>query len=102
MSVQSRANFRMAALNTGTADRTTSLADCRTAVCIARGIPLEEIDPSSGYDMSDRAYQVARDSWVPLAAKGSYRRREYERALAYWTEHRPELVADWPTWGTTS
>lgn len=95
-----RATMRMVALSADTEDRVTSLSDCRAAVCLARGVSVDDMDPSSGHDISDRAYRVARDSWAPLAAKGSYRHGDYERALSYWSKRRPELVADWPAWGT--
>jgi hypothetical protein len=33
------------------ADQLTSLHDARTALCIAMGVPLDEINPATGHDM---------------------------------------------------
>jgi hypothetical protein len=35
------------------ADQRTSVADARTALCIAIGVPLDQIHPASGHDMRD-------------------------------------------------
>jgi hypothetical protein len=34
------------------ADQRTSLQDARTALCIAMGVPFDQIDPASGHDLS--------------------------------------------------
>lgn len=83
------------------ADRLTSLADARTALCIEGGVALDDIDPSSGYDYSRRAYDSCRHSWVwNIKVHGfsdSYDGPGLARAIANWTARRPDFVAgdDW-------
>ncbi|MDT0381378.1 hypothetical protein RM572_21710 [Streptomyces sp. DSM 42041] len=81
-------------------DARTSMDDARIALCVARGVPLEDIDPSQGYDLTRRAYESVRDTWIgEVRRKGlsEYTRPWFEAALAYWREHRPEFVEgdDW-------
>ena len=62
---------------------------------------MDDIDPSSGYNYSPAAYDSCRRSWVSNIAvhgfSGIYDGPGLTRALANWTEHRPEFTAgdDW-------
>jgi hypothetical protein len=80
-------------------DARTTLADLRTALCIASGIALDDIDPAQGYDTSRRSFDAARASWGqgPLGLTSERMRTGYERATAYWQARRPEWMTDWPT-----
>ena len=67
------------------ADVRAALADARTALCIARGVALDEIDPASGHDLSRAAYEAAFDWW-------SARRPQYTGGDDWLAEiHKPEL-----------
>jgi len=82
------------------ADRRTSLADARIALCIAQGNSLDDIDPASGYSLSRTSYERTRQSWRNQAKQPGWSeslRPALEKALVYWTEHRPEFTAgdDW-------
>lgn len=82
------------------ADSRTSMNDARAALCIAGGVSLDEIDPSSGHDLSRRAYEHVRDSWRWFASHhglSDYTRPLLERAIAYWVARRPDLAEgdDW-------
>lgn len=83
------------------ADRLTSLADARTALCIERGTALDDIDPASGYDRSRGAYDSCRQSWVNQIKVHGYSSQWDEpglaRAIANWTAHRPDFITgdDW-------
>ncbi|SHL74186.1 hypothetical protein [Streptomyces yunnanensis] len=82
-------------------DRLTSMADARIAIGAAQGVDLDDIDPASGYDYSRRAYDNVRRSWiVNIKYHGwspFYEQQHLDKALASWTEHRPEFTAgdDW-------
>ncbi|MEZ0092538.1 hypothetical protein [Streptacidiphilus sp. EB129] len=83
------------------ADRRTSIADARAAVCIHKGTALDDIDPASDYDHSDRAYRLARGSWADLVGHGpvsDYVRSDIAKAYALWLAARPDLARDdrWP------
>jgi hypothetical protein len=79
-------------------DARTTLADLRTALCIASGTALDDIDPAQGYDTSRRSFDAACTSWRqgPLGLTCERMRTSYERARAYWQARRPEWMADWP------
>lgn len=86
------------------ADRSTSLADARTALCLATGTALEDIHPAAGYDLSWDGYQHARKSWMDSTATTGWDWqivRDCTRAGAYWARLRPEWVdrLPWPTPG---
>lgn len=82
-------------------DNCTSMADARIALCVARGVALDDIDPATGYNRSREAYDRCRESWVWNITQHGYS-RVYEgdgldRAVANWTVHRPDFIAgdDW-------
>lgn len=82
-------------------DQRTSMADARIGICLARGVAMEDIDPSSGYDHSRRAYDTVRRSWVELIEQHGFS-EFYEgpglaEVMALWTRCRPEFTAgdDW-------
>ncbi|HET6633807.1 MAG TPA: hypothetical protein VFH77_02145 [Streptomyces sp.] len=83
------------------ADARTSMDDARTALCVARGVPMDDIDPSSGHDLTRRSYESVRSTWQShIRATGGlneYTRPQFEDVLAYWRERRPEFVKgdDW-------
>ncbi|MFE9337707.1 hypothetical protein [Streptomyces sp. NPDC007063] len=82
-------------------DRRTSVADCRIAICLARGVPIDEIDPAQGYDLSDRAYRSVRARWLEEAAarpESDWMSINYSQARQLWARHRPDLIGDWPEW----
>lgn len=77
------------------------MADSRIALCLARGVDPDDIDPASGYDYSRRAYDRVRQSWIwnikMHGLSDTYDRPHLDKALANWTTHRPEFTAgdDW-------
>lgn len=80
------------------ADRHTSLADARAGICLAAGVALDDIDPASGYDISEQAYRRVRQSWVTTIMlhgwSGECRpESELPGVLASWTRRRPDLTA---------
>lgn len=83
------------------ADQRTSASDARIALCIASGIALDDIDPSSGHDMSRASYESVRASWRRIVQEHGWSeffdRPVYEEVIAWWTERRPEFVDgdDW-------
>lgn len=83
------------------ADGRTSVADARAALCIAQGMPVDEIDPASGHDLTRRAYEDVRLSWRRYVEmhgfSEEYDRPRYEAAFAWWAARRPDLTAgdDW-------
>jgi len=99
-----RACTRLLTLPAGP-DRRTSLADCRIALCLARGVPVDDIDPAQGYDLSDRAYKAVRDRWLEEAAaapESDWLRVNYEQVREKWADRRPDLAGDWPEWAAVS
>jgi hypothetical protein len=83
------------------ADRLTSMADARTALCIEQDTALDDIDPSSGYDHSDRAYHHVRASWeyqVGQHPVTDWTERNARWAYGTWLEARPDLATGdrWP------
>ncbi|MFI2349683.1 hypothetical protein ACH492_22050 [Streptomyces sp. NPDC019443] len=82
------------------ADRMTSLADARIALCVAQGNALDDIDSASGYSLSRESYERVRQSWRNQAKQpgwSEYLRPDLEKAIAYWSERRPEFTEgdDW-------
>ncbi|OLT22877.1 hypothetical protein BJF79_46195 [Actinomadura sp. CNU-125] len=66
------------------ADQQTSVADTRTALALARGIPPRHIDPATGVDLSPRAYRTARNTWTRDTAPAG---------LDEWLARAPHIVA---------
>lgn len=82
------------------ADRETSLADARIALCVAQGNALDDIDPASGYSLIRESYERVRQSWRNQAKQPGWSeslRPALEKALAFWSERRPEFTEgdDW-------
>lgn len=95
-----RACHRIWTLDLTGRDARTSLADARAALCIARGVDLDDIDPSTGHDLSRRAYDTARRSWRSLAREDGltqYTRAKMRAAYDRWAQLRPDFTAsdDW-------
>jgi hypothetical protein len=72
------------------------MADSRIALNIARGVAMNDIDPSSGYDYSRAAYGSCRASWVWNIKQHGYS-SEYDgpaltRAVANWAARRPDFL----------
>ena len=89
-----------AVVGAGGPDMATSRADARTALCIAQGVAMEDIDPSLGYDRSERAYRSVRASHVRNLREqpgSEYAARDARWAHAIWQRHRPDLAEgdDW-------
>jgi len=81
------------------ADRATSKADARTALCLAAGVATADIDPASGADLSAVAYQRSRKSWLrelTAAPLTQFVVRGCRQTGEYWRRHRPDLVAQQP------
>lgn len=82
-------------------DQRTSMSDARIALCLARGVDMNDIDPASGYNYSRAAYDRCRQSWVSNIENHGfsnlYQGAALTRAIANWTSHRPDLIAgdDW-------
>ena len=97
-----RAAFRVVCVSRTGPDRAASLADTRTALCAARGVPVGDIDPGTGYDLTRRAYETACREWRQRIADGpldSHMRHGYQAARDYWATRRPEYLTDWPDAG---
>lgn len=83
------------------ADRRTSLADARIALCVATGNPLDDIDPSSGNSTSRSSYEATRHSWVSSMRyhgfNDEYDREALDKARTFWSERRPHYLDgdDW-------
>jgi hypothetical protein len=85
-------------------DKRTSLADARIALCLARGVAMDDIDPSMGYDYSRAAYDESRRSWVLFIRDEGWsdfydKQGRFDPAPAYdnWSMRRPHFTAgdDW-------
>jgi hypothetical protein len=82
-------------------DNRTSMNDARIALCIERGVALEDIDPTTGHDWSRRGYDHVRASWVSTVKyhglTDGYLQADLRDAYARWAERRPEFAAgdDW-------
>ena len=90
----------MAVVGQGGPDMRTSHADARIALCIARGTAMDDIDPASGSDRSERGYRSVRASHVRnlVEQPGSeYAARGALWAFALWQGHRSDLTEgdDW-------
>lgn len=84
----------------GGPDMATSRADARIALCIASGIPLEDIDASLGYNRSETSYHDIRGQHVARLredADNPWYIRDAEAAYASWKRMRPDLTEgdDW-------
>ncbi|MEV0437756.1 hypothetical protein AB0I84_00935 [Streptomyces spectabilis] len=83
------------------ADRLTSMADARIAICLATGVSMDDIDPASGYNYSRRSYDRVRASWIDLirqhGASEFHEIPDIEEVRASWAEKRPDFVEgdDW-------
>lgn len=82
------------------ADRMTSLADARIALCVAQGDSLDDIDPANGYSLSRESYEHVRQSWRNQAKQPGWTeslRSDLEKAIAFWSARRPEFTEgdDW-------
>jgi hypothetical protein len=78
------------------ADLRTSLADVRTALCLARGVDPADIT-SLGTSISRDAYERSRASWVRMYAEDSseWTIRGAHEARTAWTRRRPDWTDDW-------
>ncbi len=95
------ANWRLIRLvDEGGPDSRTSVADARSAICLAAGVSPDDISPL-GYDHSTRAYRSVRASWIRLIEADGW--SEYldqsrlDEVMAVWSAAQPELAAgdDW-------
>lgn len=86
---------------TEAADQFTSMCDARTALTLNLGTSTNDIDPTTGHNISRRGYETVRESWISLIANtgfnAAYPQTAPNKALAYWSERRPDLTAgdDW-------
>ncbi|WSN32481.1 hypothetical protein OG711_15395 [Streptomyces uncialis] len=80
------------------ADRLTSMADARTAICTATGVAIDAIDPTTGYNHSHSAYRRARQSWIDLirqhGASEFHEVCDIAEARDKWTGIRADFVED--------
>lgn len=81
-------------------EQRTSMNDARTALCIAMARDLDDIDASSGHDLSREAYDDVRESWrwnIRMHGWNDWHERNLNEALAWWRERCPEFVDgdDW-------
>jgi len=92
------------------ADQGTTMADARTALNLAAGVPIEMIS-SLGYDNTDAAYASVRASWVHHVEQFGREqlpppalRDDLAWAHGLWLEARPDLAAgdDWLAAGTAA
>ncbi|KPI31404.1 hypothetical protein OV320_2620 [Actinobacteria bacterium OV320] len=81
-------------------EQRTSVDDARIALCIALGVDLDDIDPTSGHNLSRSAYESVRESWrwnIQMHGWTEWWERSLNEALASWRERRPEFLDgdDW-------
>lgn len=81
-------------------EQRTSINDARIALCIAMGRDLDDIDPTSGHDLSREGYESVRESWrwnIQMHGWNDWYERNLNEVLARWRERRPEFVEgdDW-------
>ncbi|MWA08772.1 hypothetical protein [Streptomyces sp. BA2] len=81
-------------------EQRTSMNDARTALCIALGRDLDDIDATSGHSLSRESYESVRQSWrwnVQMHGWSEWYERGLSEAQAWWRERRPEFVDgdDW-------
>lgn len=84
-------------------EQRTSVNDARIALCIVCGVPLDDIDPTSGSSLTRQAYENARHSWrwnIRMHGWNDWYERNLNEALAWWRERRPDFVDgdDWDDW----
>ncbi|MQY15128.1 hypothetical protein SRB5_53060 [Streptomyces sp. RB5] len=90
------------------ADRQTSMADARTALCLESGVAVDDIDPATGYDHSRRAYDAVRASWIDHIRQFGISHRHTRPAVDWihdhWTQARPQFTGgdDWVTAGLSA
>lgn len=86
-------------------EQRTDMDDARIALCVAMGVDLEDIDPSTGHDISRRSYESSRDSWVGHIAQFGwsdlYDGPVLAEVMERWTARRPQYTAgdDWKAAG---
>ncbi|NUU20956.1 MAG: hypothetical protein HOV68_05480 [Streptomycetaceae bacterium] len=81
----------------GGPDMAASRADARIALCIERGVALDDIDPSLGYDHSERAYASVRGQHVDRLASrpgDCWVVRDALQAYFAWRRARPDLAGN--------
>lgn len=70
--------------------------DARAALCIALGVPADDIDPASGHNLTRASYESVRASWrrqVEMHGfSEQYDRPAYESAFGYWAARRPQFT----------
>ena len=81
-------------------EQRTSMNDARTALCIALGRDFDDIDATSGHDLSREAYENVRESWrwnIQMHGWSDWHEKGLNESLAHWRERRPEFVDgdDW-------
>lgn len=85
----------------GGVETRTDMDDARIALCVAAGVDLDDIDPSSGHNMSREAYGRSRESWVDHIAMFGYSdfydEPHLTKALDRWTAWNPAFTDgdDW-------
>lgn len=78
-------------------DHRTSMSDARIALCAARGVALDDIDPTTGHDISRPAYERSRSDWrrhIEQQGWDVYTAAQYAEVRARWEARRPKWVAD--------
>jgi hypothetical protein len=106
--MQSAAHLRMVLLpgsislsTVGEVERRTDMNDARIALCVAMGVDLDDINPSSGHDMSRESYEIVRKSWVDHIAMFGYSKfydgPRLAKVLRSWTAWNPAYTDgdDW-------
>ncbi|MFE4832963.1 hypothetical protein [Streptomyces sp. NPDC056672] len=77
-------------------------------MCLATGINVDDVDPTDGYNISRRAYESSRRSWVDHMRWDGlsyfYVRPHLEKVVASWTRRRPQLIEgdDWAAAGASA
>lgn len=84
-------------------DQRTSVNDARIALCIAAGVDLDDIDSTSGSNLTRKAYENVRHSWrwnIEMHGWNEWYEQGLSEALAWWRDRRPEFVDgdDWNDW----
>lgn len=86
------------------ADLATSMTDLRTALCLALRVPLDDIHPAAGTNITFAAYERSRQSWLNAIEDTGwteYTVRDCAAAGERWERMRPEYVEKlpWPAAG---
>lgn len=83
-------------------DQRTSMSDARIALCLARGVAMDDIDPASGRDYSRATYDRCRRDWICQVKMHGFSDFYGDGArladlIAYWAKVRPDFTAgdDW-------